>query len=119
MPCIQVNGFKKTFLKRNITCFPKKCLILPGIAHHKRLSGESGSLKLPSALSFPCSIHHRRFTGRHRLSYPPFLSVNSDPTAAKLVRVAYSKAAGIYSHTLGTAPKNLTGGLVLSLTEDS
>ena len=76
---------------------------LPSSAYHKHLSGEAGSLKLPTVLSIPCSMYHELFTGTRPSSYPPFPSVNSDPIAAKLACVAYPKRAGVYSHTLGTA----------------
>lgn len=91
-----------------------KVPILQGFAYHKYQPGEAGSHKLITGLSFPCSIYDEAFMGTHLSSNPSFPSVNSGPAAAKLACAAHSKRAGIYPHTLGTVPQNLTAGLVLS-----
>lgn len=84
-----------------------KVPILQGFAYHKCLPGEAGSLKLITVLSFPYSIHGEVFMGTHLSCNPSFPSVNSGPAAAKLVRAARSKRAGIYPHTLEQSLKTL------------
>lgn len=80
-----------------------KVPVLQGFAYHKCQTGEAGSSKLITGLSFPFSIHGEVFMGKHLSSNPSFPSVNCHPAAAKLACAV---------------PQNLTAGLVLSLTED-
>ena len=103
-------SFKNNIL--SVECFPDKHPILLGTAYHPCLSGKAAS-------SSPCSIHGEPLTGTRLSSHPPFPSTNSDPIAAKLVHVAHSKRTWVYSQTLGTAPQNFTGGLVVSAIKDS